>query len=71
MAYGTHKLVWTVRVTVKRHDRVGALLAISLILATVTTLSGCKTLHVPDVNMPKLRWPFSAKPVPPRHPWMK
>ncbi len=49
----------------KRHDRVGALLAISLILATVTTLSGCKTLHVPDVSMPKLRWPFSAKPVPP------
>ena len=45
----------------KRHDRVGALLAISLILAT---LAGCSSLRMPDVNMPKLRWPFSAKPVP-------
>jgi hypothetical protein len=40
---------------------VGALLAISLILAT---LAGCSSLRMPDVNMPKLRWPFSAKPVP-------
>lgn len=45
----------------KRHDRAGALLAVSLILAT---LAGCSALRMPDVNMPKLRWPFSAKPVP-------
>ena len=45
----------------KRHDRVGAVLAISLIMAT---LAGCSSLRMPDVNMPKLRWPFSAKPVP-------
>lgn len=49
----------------KRHDRVGAALAISLILAT---LAGCSSLRMPDVNMPKLRWPFSAKPVPPPEP---
>lgn len=45
----------------KRHDRAGAVLAMGLIM---TTLAGCSSLRMPDMNMPTLRWPFSAKPVP-------